>query len=311
MTSRAFQVVWNNPEGIFDPELVPDLKYATWQTEMGDSGTPHYQMHLEFSKPKRSNGVARYFEEIFGKWPHVEACVDREADIVYCTKPETRLEGPWEWGTRNTQGKRNDLLAVQSMLRTGASMLEVAEEHFGPFVRYHRAFEMYRTMRARPRSEPTRIVVLVGPSGCGKSRFCRDQSPSAFWKQASMWWCGYDGTSDVVCDDFYGWLPFNEVLRMCDRHPHKVQMKNGQINFAPGCIYFTSNRAPQGWWSEEVKRRHGGLDAFIRRVDEFGEWRVWNKAGNLVYIGNCYNDAVVHFAEYDMPLANEPIVLSD
>lgn len=48
MTARKFILTINNPDGLFDGSDFPWLKYALWQLEMGESGTPHYQMVRAF-----------------------------------------------------------------------------------------------------------------------------------------------------------------------------------------------------------------------------------------------------------------------
>lgn len=88
-----------------------------------------------------------------------------------------------------------------------------------------------------------------------------DNYPAAYWKQRSIWWDNYDGQENVVIDDFYGWLPYDNLLRICDRYPLLCEIKGGQVNFLAKRICITSNNTPAQWYKNVV------LAAFIRRVE--------------------------------------------
>jgi hypothetical protein len=62
------------------------------------------------------------------------------------------------------------------------------------------------------------VIVLYGKTNLGKSYYVRKHAPDAYWKQRSVWWDGYEDHKDVVLDDFYGWIPFDNMLRLCDRY---------------------------------------------------------------------------------------------
>lgn len=62
------------------------------------TGREHYQGWIMFKNAKTMGGVIKVLEG-FGKPPHVEvARGDEDANIRYCTKPETKAGGPWTWG---------------------------------------------------------------------------------------------------------------------------------------------------------------------------------------------------------------------
>lgn len=138
---------------------------------------------------------------------------------------------------------------IKQKLEDGSSIDDIADEYFPIWVRYHRAFDRYVTMKTAPRHHECTVHVLFGPTGTGKSKWVMDNYPVAYWKQRSKWWCGYSAHKTVVMDEFYGWLPFDLLLRLCDRYPMLVESKGGQLQFVAGTIIFTTNKSPDEWYA--------------------------------------------------------------
>lgn len=97
------------------------------------------------------------------------------------------------------------------------------------------------------------VWVFYGPTGTGKSRAAHEMAPDAFWlRQASSgvgWWCGYNGETDVIIDEFYGWLQWSFLLRLLDRYPLVVETKGSSVNFVGRRIIITSNTSPVQWYA--------------------------------------------------------------
>jgi len=74
-------------------------------------------------------------------------------------------------------------------------------------------------------------------------------------------------------DDFYGWLPFDQLLRLCDKYPLMVETKGSQSHFFATTICITSNTLPSTWYKNVPN-----FAAFIRRVDK---WMIFDKSMNL------------------------------
>lgn len=116
------------------------------------------------------------------------------------------------------------------------------------------------------------LMVLVGPPGCGKSCYvCRDDRK--YYKPRGPWWDGYDSHPNVVIDDFYGWISYDELLRVCDRYPCKVPVKGTFVEFVSKWTFFTSNKHVWEWYSFET------FDpaAILRKVFLY---YVWDDADN-------------------------------
>lgn len=145
----------------------------------------------------------------------------------------------------------------------------LADMDFPLFVQHYKGLTHYRLLKSVPRNHEVHVTVIQGPTGTGKSRYCMEQYPQAYWKQRSNWWDNYLDHDTVIIDEFYGWLPFDLLLRLCDRYPLLVETKGGQVNFVASSIIITTNAIPERWY------RNVYFDAFVRRVNRWIIMPVW------------------------------------
>jgi hypothetical protein len=181
----------------------------------------------------------------------------------YCSKEDPN---PFETGTPMSQGRRNDLEDIKSLLDAGATPIEIADTHFSKWVVYRRSFEAYATRFSTPRNWKTKVMVLWGKTGTGKTRYCHDQvMNSQFWSPGDFqWFDGYNGQPIVIIDDFRGEYPLPLLLKLLDRYPMRVPIKGGFVNWCPRKVYITSNVDPN-WWYKEADSMSN--DALQRRLD--------------------------------------------
>nr|WAE42373.1 MAG: replication associated protein [Cressdnaviricota sp.] len=232
------------------------IRYMVFQLERSPTtNRDHLQGYLELKAPARLKQI----KEILGSDQiHLEIRHGkREQAIAYCKKDDTRIEGPWEIGNPNiVQGYRSDLVSVKTAIDGGMPNSEIADEFFSQWVRYRNSFEMYRNLKLnvkRDSSIDPSIFVLFGPTGCGKTRTANETFPNAFWmrkpaQNAQIWWDGYQGQTVVIIDEFYGWLPWDFLLRLLDRYPLTFDVKGGTVECLAHTFVITSNRAPEDWY---------------------------------------------------------------
>lgn len=72
--------------------VMPELDGFVWQIERGEvGGNRHIQAYVVFKRNIRFNAVRALIPGA-----HIERCYgSHEQCVAYCTKEETRLEGPW------------------------------------------------------------------------------------------------------------------------------------------------------------------------------------------------------------------------
>lgn len=148
------------------------------------------------------------------------------------------------------RGTRSDLEAIKDKIESGASELDIAEQHFSQWVVYRRSFQAYATLMARKRNWKTQTHVYWGKTGTGKTRFAWDQvMDSTIWSPGDYkWFDGYAGQDIVIFDDYRGEYPLQMLLKLLDRYPMQVPIKGGFAEWSPKKIYITSNTHPNDWY---------------------------------------------------------------
>ncbi|AQR57897.1 replicase [Molossus molossus circovirus 1] len=266
MQARAYCFTLNNPTELLDLED-GHVRYAIYQEEIGDNGTNHFQGYIEFDRPTRLGYCKRlipgaHFEQRRGT---------REEAREYCRKPDTRVGEVFETGVWNPtgQGNRTDYDGLKQLLVDGATTREVLDQMPSMFFRYHSAIGKAQLLLVRDRDWPTLVIVCYGASGTGKSRWARDycDASNSYWVSNTKWFDGYESQPVVVLDDFRGWLPLHQLLRLCDRYPYTVEWKGGSRKFVAHVIIITSTRRPDEWYNWEDL--HEDPVQLFRRIDQF------------------------------------------
>lgn len=244
--SRGWCFTYNNPVDGVNP-LEWTSVYVVYQKERGAEGTEHLQGYIYFK-----NAVSLTHVRKLCKCHWMQAKGSAQQNRVYCTKEETRIAGPFEQGEMPLQGKRSDIEELKTALTEGYDMLRISEEYTQYFLRYRSNIEQYMLLHTKPRSWPMEVIVYWGSTGAGKSRCAFEEYPDAYVKSKSNgnnnWWNGYLKQEVVIVDEYYGWFPWDFMLRICDRYPLSVETKGGSVQFVGKKIIFTSNKHPKEWY---------------------------------------------------------------
>lgn len=215
------------------------LEGAAWvgQLEHGShTGYDHWQLFVQWSSRKRWSTIRRRLE---GEYHiHVGYCKPRHGTVdqcvEYCSKSSTRVEGPYSHGEiamRDSQGKRSDLEALSTMIRSGERtlndlLLDPTWSHKA--LRYTSGLEKLQALveqeRARDQWRPVKTLYLWGPAGSGKTRWLFDQFPGAYWPDDYRHpWDNYSGERVLILDEYAPsdrvetrCLPFQELLHVLD-----------------------------------------------------------------------------------------------
>lgn len=255
------------------------VKYAVWQIEIAPTTNKrHVQGYVVFSNAVRGSKLKGLHPSL--KNAHLEkAKGSDEACVAYCTKPESRESGPHHFGDRELVGKgrRTDILGLKASIDNGDSMAKIWDDHPELALRYFSAIGKIKLLKEKPRCEQTDLVYVFGPSGFGKTTWVSDQAGDGpYFKDRSKWWDGYDGKADVVLDDFFGWIKFDELLRLGNAHGYRVESKGSTINFDSRTVWITSNHQP-----DELYRGVPDTLPFLRRLSKivlftaYKELRIW------------------------------------
>lgn len=246
-------------------EATSDVVYLVIGKEVGESGTPHLQGYISFSKRKTLGRI----KTIVGNRAHVESARGKPAQAAAYCKKEGSFE---EFGTLPAgQGHRSDLQSIYKQVKEGVGLREIADQFPSSVIRYHTGIKRIQQLFRPQRPSPPQIWVLWGKTGSGKTRRVWEFADGdKLWiHPGERWFDGYDGQPAVLFDDFDGsWFKLGYLLRLTDRYPMTVPVKGGHSWWAPKTIYFTSNLKPDDWYpkgNDEHRR------ALRRRLTEFGK----------------------------------------
>jgi len=263
-SSTYYIFTHNNPKHALDvvfQELHDEgiLEYATWQLEIGESGTLHHQGFVKLYAPQRLS-----FMRAIEDTAHWEMAYKPKSAQGYCCKEDTRVDGPYTIGTwvppHSGQGQRTDLTPLRDALIDNRDDRYLIDNHFQEYLQYQRGIMAARAVLSPRRTWTTELFVLLGKPGTGKTTYCCDTAPNLpnftgiWFKPTHDWWDGYAGESDIVLDDFYGWLPFHFLLRLCDFPPLLLNIKGGSAQCLARRVWITSNKLPNAWWKEAATK---------------------------------------------------------
>lgn len=234
----------NYSEVEFEALKAIECRYKVIGKEVGANGTPHLQCYFYWDQQIAFSTVKTLVNR-----GHIEKSRGTpQENRKYCTKDGDFLE----LGALPTPGKRNDLKDAANLVKTHG-LKRVAEDMPETFIRYSKGLKDYRLALQSKRNFETKVVVLSGVTGIGKSRlaleFCEYLNCDVYYKPRGGWWDDYNQERCVIIDDFYGWIKYDEMLRICDRYPHKVEIKGGYVQFLSHLVVITSNKPLAEWYS--------------------------------------------------------------
>lgn len=268
MTARSYCIT------IFDMEILNSItqklednelvRYCVWQVEETKTKRKHIQAYIELKSPRKMSYIKKLFED---ETLHCEKRKGtREEARNYCMKEESRLEGPFEYGSfeKGGQGKRNDLLDIKKKVDEKVSVAQIWDEHFGTMIRVYKGVKEYKSIKTKQtKFEKKDVHIYWGKTGSGKTRKAFEENKSIYIKDESQWWDGYDGEECVLIDDFNGGIPIQTLLKICDGYPYQGQIKGGYVNITCKKVIITSNTHIGTWYPKESEEHHNAL---LRRV---------------------------------------------
>lgn len=232
--------------------------------------------YVEFEKAVRLATVREFLPD--AHWEIARG--SKEQNIDYCTKDDTRVDGPFfsseEWrAAGGGQGHRSDLQRAISTLKETRSLTRVAEEHPEAIIRYGRNFQFLQQLLQGPRQEgPVRVVFLQTPTGFTKTstsqRFlaarCGGHEGYYIWsaKHDKGWWDGYEGQDWVLIDELAPkTLELGELLRILQELPYRVPVHGGSINMRAHNFIITTNATVTNLF---LGKPAASIAAFERRI---------------------------------------------
>lgn len=245
---------------VYQRELCPETKKEHWQ------GALQMKNKIALSSLKKIIGEDVHLEPMKGSYKQAKD---------YCTKQESRVSEPKEFGNFPEPGRRSDLEALHTDIKEGKTLFEIVENHFEPFLRYSngvlKAQAIYQYERC-PIYREVHVTVWYGPTGTGKSTELALRYPDAYFTTGTdlQWWDSYRGQTTLIIDEFYGQVKCTDMLSLLQPIRKRLGIKGGHVYAMWERVYIISNVPPWKWYKEE-NTREVVREAFKRRIHEVHE----------------------------------------
>jgi len=289
---RWYVFTLNNPKHLLVEQRWGDaVVHSAYQLEVGEEGVPHYQGILHLKNPMRPAALHKlaglkraWFGVMGGTWQQA---------LAYATKTDdTYVDGPWFWpseaAVRGTggaakpgQGARNDLNQVADLIKDGASLMQIADQHTTTYIKFNRGIQATKLLLSSSETRAGQLdsILYLGPSGTGKSRRLLEECPPGpdwYWVEPGKWFDNYDGQGGLVLNDVRDtWMPLNSFLRLVDAYPLMVETKGGQVTMKATKFRMSSNVHPISWYQG------------VKEVKDREQWEgtpLWRRFSKVVYM---------------------------
>lgn len=239
------------------------------QVEMcPNSGLLHIQGMLKMSFAVRFNII----KDILGDQAHIEACKDPKASIAYCSKEDSRIDGPFEYGERPKYTPSEKAMSNKELLTKNVK--ELIDNDEVPLFSLQKLIinrGLYFNMEKPPIVEHVRGIWIIGPSGDGKSHYVHTFVDNVYEKLHNKWWDGFDASvhKNVLWDD----INLSEKIfggyfkHWADKYPIRGEIKGGMQYISYNNFYVTSQYSIDRVFDPQVDQEL--FDAIYRRFKCF------------------------------------------
>jgi len=149
---------------------------------------------MNFKEPVRASKIKKLDNEL-----HIQLVKVNNGADTYCLKEDTRIEGPWEYGTKPI--KRNSKVDWEEV-KTAAISGDLSKIPADIFVKHYSNLAKIKKDHMVPvDKDHLRGIWIWGKTGVGKSRKARELFPNSYPKLCNKWWDGYQSQQTVIMDD--------------------------------------------------------------------------------------------------------------
>lgn len=221
----AFTIYPDDLDAITQPDTLP-FSYLLYGLETcPTTGRTHIQGFAVCKSAMRIKAV----QTALGYPCHIENCKGTpQQNYDYCTKDGKII---LEYGTlpQSTQGKRNDIAAVNQIFKSGENPNLSQLIDMG--ITSAPALKIYEKLQSlqKPKFRDITVYWFYGPSGSGKTHAAYELVEGMdYWVKPTRtrFYDGYTGQLTVIFDDLRpSAIGFTELLQLMDKYPCTVDAK--------------------------------------------------------------------------------------
>lgn len=247
----------NQPSAYEMMELFDKLKEVTTFQIWGHEGlavgrTEHWQGFVKFKKPIRLSGLKKLSTR--AHWERTWS--NDQTNIAYCSKEDPNPlqsgirplftdNGERErhrWDEIWTNASENRIMAIPAQVRVTS---------------YPNIRAIAKDFMVKPNDLPDVCGEwLYGVAGAGKSWTARNENPSAYFKNATIWWDGYQNEPAVILDDvdkYHVKLGYHLKI-WADRYSFVAETKGSALHIRPLKFIVTSQYQIEDIWDDVETR---------------------------------------------------------
>lgn len=258
------------------------FKYCIFQLEKGEEEqTPHFQGFISFVVGKRFKTMKNLLP-----FAHIEKAKGSNTQCRdYCSKKDTRVKGPFEFGKFAEERERTDIKEFLEMVKVGATEDELMELFPVLYLReMNKINSIFATKynKYKTKCRNINVTYIYGKSGVGKTSAVRNKLglEDSFWihHYDNAMFTNYNFQDNLVFDEFSGKIPITQINMMLNVEPIELRGLNCVKYGAYHNVYIISNYSPKELYKEVQKTEPLIYQTFNRRlntivrVDKDGKW---------------------------------------
>jgi hypothetical protein len=179
----------------------------------------------------------------------------------------------FERGERPAQGKRKDIDTIKEYIETttNPNMSDIIDNH-ATSLQSIRLAETLLKYKEKPRTTRPICIWYYGDTGTGKTARAFNNYPNPYIKDNCLggFFEGYDAHETIILDDMRAdTFKWNELLRLTDRYPNRLNVKNTSRQNLAKYIIITSPKSPQEMFEGKIIEN---IHQLIRRFSEITQF---------------------------------------
>lgn len=263
-------------------QSLESFKYCIFQVEKGEEEqTTHFQGFIIFTGSKRFRTVKNMLP-----FAHLEKANGSNVQCrEYCSKKDTRIDGPFEFGKFAEERERTDIKEFLELVKAGATEEELMSLYPTLYLREINKLQAIYSVNYKQYKRKCRninVTYIYGSSGVGKTSAVRNMLglENSFWVHHydNAMFTNYEFQDNLVFDEFSGKIPITQFNMMLNVEPIELRGLNCVKYGAYHNVYIISNYSPKELYKETQKTEPLIYQTFNRRlntiirVDKNGKW---------------------------------------